>query len=71
MPEGQRSSPEDKGVSPGIPAQRTLALVNTYIVHTTRLLNDFAIAAEDRLQLIKSRCSLRYSLQILDAHLRH
>ena len=38
-----------------IPAQRTLALVNTYVVHTTQLLNDFAIAAETRLQDIRLR----------------
>ena len=39
----------------GVPVQKTLALVNTYVVHTTRLLNGFAIAAEDRLQCLRAR----------------
>ena len=58
MPDNAASDSEDS--APAIPAQQTLALVNTYIVHTTRLLNDFAIAAEDRLNHIRARQALDF-----------
>ncbi len=52
----QSGSPSiDESELPGVASQRTLALVNTYLVHTTRLLNEFAASAEHRLQKTRSR----------------
>lgn len=48
----------DDASIPGIPDQRTLALVNTYVVHTTELLNSFAISCEERLQDVRLRSAV-------------
>lgn len=40
----------------GVPDQRMLALMNSYIVRTTELLSSFAIRCEDRLQEVHFRC---------------
>jgi len=62
------SSPIDESELPGIPTQKTLALVNTYLVHSTRLLNEFAASAEHRLQTTRSRINyLDAKLQLLEA----
>lgn len=34
-----------------------LALVNTYVVHTASLLNDFSLKTESRLLEIRSKCA--------------
>lgn len=58
----------DESNLPGIPTQKTLALVNTYLVHTTRLLNEFAASVEHRLQETRSRINqVDAKLQLLEA----
>lgn len=37
------------------PDQRTLALVNAYVVHTSKLLSAFAVQCEERLQNLGNR----------------
>lgn len=49
------SAPLDDSKLPGIPDQKMLALVNTYIVHTTSLLNDFSLNTESRLLDMRSK----------------
>ena len=40
---------------PGVPDQRMLALINTYVVHTTELLNSVAATCEQRLLSVHSK----------------
>lgn len=56
--EASGSQPLDDASLPGIPDQRMLALVNTYIVHTSALLNSFATSCEERLQGVTLRRAL-------------
>ena len=41
-----------------VPHQRTIALVNAYIVHTARLLSDMSAGAGEKLQAVSNRCEI-------------
>lgn len=63
-----RTPSNEESILPGIPTQRTLALVNTYVVHTTRLLNEVAASVEQRLHKSRARINqLNVKLQLLEA----
>ena len=49
------STQVDDSSLPGVPDQRMLALINTYVVHTTELLNSMAATCEQRLQSVHSK----------------
>ena len=49
------STQVDASSLPGVPDQRMLALINTYVVHTTELLNSVAATCEQRLQSVHSK----------------
>ncbi|KAL3677954.1 hypothetical protein R1sor_020910 [Riccia sorocarpa] len=62
---------DEDGNAPSVFDQRTLFLVNTFIIHTVRLLNNFSVLCEDKLADVHRRI-LRAdaTLFLLEAKLR-
>lgn len=59
---------QEKESLPGIPDQRTLALLNMYIANTTKTLNQLAAVCERKVHDVDRRCGLHKQLAFLDVY---
>lgn len=52
---------------PGVPHQRTAALMNVYIANTTETLNQLAVVCERKVHDVDRRCALLCAAVVIQA----